>query len=461
MIRQPERHNRENCDMASGAGGCGGGCAGRLRRMGPFAAGAEGLHEGPDRRGDRRMGMFWLTAGALLTGAAVALLLALRRGATGVAGAAAGGQDLAVYRAQLAEVDRDLARGVIAADEAQRLRTEVSRRILEADRATPVGPAPTPGPARAVLAGLVLAALAGGMALYLRIGAPGYADLPLAERIALSEELRQTRPGQAAGEAEAPPPPAAKVEPEFLALMEKLRAAVAARPDDAQGLRLLAQNEARLGNFAAAWQAQERLVALLGARATGDDHATQAELMIFATGGYVSPEAEAALTRALRVDPANGTARYYAGLMFLQVGRPDQTFRLWRPLLEGSAPDAPWVAPIRARMAEVAAAAGERYALPEAGGMPGPDAGAMAAAQDMTPEERQAMIEGMVQQLNDRLAAQGGTAEEWARLIGALGVLGQTDRAAAIWAEAQVNFAGREAELATLRAAAEQAGIAP
>jgi cytochrome c-type biogenesis protein CcmH len=34
----------------------------------------------------------------------------------------------------LAEVDRDLARGVIAPDEAARLRTEVSRRLLDADR---------------------------------------------------------------------------------------------------------------------------------------------------------------------------------------------------------------------------------------------------------------------------------------------------------------------------------------
>ena len=40
--------------------------------------------------------------------------------------------DLKVYRDQLNEVDRDLARGTLAADEADRLRTEVSRRLLEA-----------------------------------------------------------------------------------------------------------------------------------------------------------------------------------------------------------------------------------------------------------------------------------------------------------------------------------------
>lgn len=72
--------------------------------------------------------------------------------------------------------------------------------------------------------------------------------------------------------------------------------------------------------------------------------------------------------------------------------------------------------------------------------------------------DRQAMIEGMVEQLNDRLAREGGSAEEWARLIASLGVLGQTERARAIYGEAQGRFAGRAEDLAALKAAAEQAG---
>jgi cytochrome c-type biogenesis protein CcmH len=46
--------------------------------------------------------------------------------------------------------------------------------------------------------------------------------------------------------------------------MERLRTTVAERPDDVQGQRLLARNEAALGNYAAARAAQERVVALLG-----------------------------------------------------------------------------------------------------------------------------------------------------------------------------------------------------
>ncbi|MFN7051832.1 MAG: c-type cytochrome biogenesis protein CcmI, partial [Gemmobacter sp.] len=81
------------------------------------------------------MVVFWLTAGALFLGSALALIFGFRQGRRVEAPAV---QDLQVYRDQLAEIERDMARGVIAAEEAARLRTEVSRRILEADRAMQV-----------------------------------------------------------------------------------------------------------------------------------------------------------------------------------------------------------------------------------------------------------------------------------------------------------------------------------
>ena len=78
----------------------------------------------------------------------------------------------------------------------------------------------------------------------------------------------------------------------------------------------------------------------------------------------------------------------------------------------------------------------------------------------MTPEERQQMIRGMVEGLSQRLATEGGTAQEWARLIGAYGVLGETGKARQIWAEARETFAGRAQALEVLRAAAARAGVA-
>lgn len=408
------------------------------------------------------MTVFWVTAGALVLASGLALLLGLRRGGAAAAEPPAAAHDIGVYRDQLAEIARDAGRGILPAEEAERLRIEVSRRILEADRAARrAGNTAAPGGGRLALPLLLVAlALAGGVWLYSRLGAPGYPDMPLQARIAAAERMRAERPSQAEAEAEAPAAQDPQgVSAEFLTLMERLRATVAERPDDLRGQQLLAQNEARLGHFDAAATAQGAVIRLMGGDAGAEEHAALAEILILAAGGYVSPEAEAALTEALRHDPRDGTARYYSGLMFAQTGRPDRAFTLWRDLLESSPPEAPWVAPIRAQIGEMAARAGVRYDLP-APPDAGPDAAAVEAAAGMSEGDRMAMIEGMVQQLGDRLAREGGPAEEWAKLISSLGVLGQTERAKAVWAEAQGRFAGRAADLAVLRAAAEQAGVA-
>ena len=73
--------------------------------------------------------MIWLAV-ALMTLAAIGLLAwpILRRRAAPPAREA---YDLAVYRDQLAEVERDLARGVIGAAEAEGARLEIQRRMLK------------------------------------------------------------------------------------------------------------------------------------------------------------------------------------------------------------------------------------------------------------------------------------------------------------------------------------------
>lgn len=376
--------------------------------------------------------------------------------------------DLQVYRDQLKEVDRDLARGVLAEDEATRLRTEVSRRILAADSQLKAEHETGQSDSRisgGIMAALVALALVGGSWLiYDRLGAPGYRDVPIKERIAASDMARKSRLSQREVEASLPdtglPEIAPEASPEFLALMEKLRETVAQRPDDIQGLTLLVRNEAALGNSKAAYEAQGRLLELRGDEATAQDYALYADLLITQARGYVSQEAEAALRLALSLNPTHPIARFYLAQYMLQVDRPDSAFRLLRDLLDDSPADAPWMPQLRGQIEEVAWRAGVNYELPPAAEAPGPDAAAVAEAETMSAEDRQAMIEGMVAQLSDRLATEGGTAEEWARLIRALSVLGDQDQARAIWGEAQGVFAGREAELNQVRAAAEAAGVA-
>lgn len=402
--------------------------------------------------------MFWIICAALTAVVGLAIMAPMLRGRAKTAQPAAA-FDLRVYRDQLQEVERDLERGVIAPEDAVRLRTEIGRKVLDADRRLSRASSQGAG-GRGFLALAVLAVLfAGAVGLYLREGQPGRGDLPIMQRIAGAQRVYENRPSQAEAEAKAPAPVVPDVPQDFAALIGQLREAVARNPDDPQGLALLATNEIRLGNLAAARDAQQRLVELRGDQASAGELVRLSALMIEAAGGLITPEAETVLARALTKDPAHPQARYLLGMLQLQNDRPDRAFPIWRRLLEEGPEDAPWIAPIRTAIADLAWLAGQPDYVPPAP-MPGPDADAMAAAGDMTPEQRQQMIAGMVSQLEARLADQGGTPEEWARLISSLVVIGDTDHAREIWTEAQTRFAAQPEALEIVRQAAEASGLA-
>lgn len=404
--------------------------------------------------------MFWLLA----LGMTLLVVWAIARPLLRVSQTAqpAAEQDLQVYKDQLSEVDRDLAKGVLSQTEADSVRLEVSRRILAADKRlqsrTPVaGAAPRSNLIAALVCAVVL--LGGSVALYLTIGNPGMQDQPLADRLAAAKAERASRPDQAAAEAAVGGPstqPPTGTPADYLELVEKLRVALVERPNDIDGHRLLALHEARLGNYVAARIAQARVITLAGEAATGAEHAALAEYMVFAANGYVSPDAEDALVIALQRDPKNQRARYFSGLALAQNGRADVAYRMWSGLLAEGPDDAPWMAPIRAQIGAVARAAGIDITDTD---LPGPTAEQVEDAQNMSPEDRDDMIRGMVTGLANRLATEGGPATEWARLIRAYGVLGELDQAALIWTEARETFAADADAIKLLSKAAEELGI--
>lgn len=262
------------------------------------------------------MTLFWIAIVLLATAMAGLLAVALLRGQrhTGPAEAF----DLQVYRDQLTEVDRDLTRSVISDEDAERLRTEISRRILAADtKSNSTGAAGSqPYTLGVSVAVLVAGFLVGGSYwLYSQIGAPGYGDLGLATRLEMAEAARENRPSQQEAESQMPPTKETEIQPEYAALVQRLRSAVSERPDDLQGHVLLARSEAAMGNYTAAYAAQQAILSIKGNTATGKDYADLADMMVLAAGGYVSPEAERVLEAALTRDPENGVSLYYMGLM--------------------------------------------------------------------------------------------------------------------------------------------------
>lgn len=410
---------------------------------------------------------FWIISAGLAIAVAFILALALGSPRRGI-GEPAAAYDLRVYRDQLKEVDKDLARGVIDPTDADRIRAEISRRILGADAALQTEAVATDARKGAplVMGGVLFVLLVGGsMALYWTIGAPGYGDLGLQDRITLAEEARENRPDQQQAEASLPPYVApGDISPDFAALVQRLRDTVADRPNDLQGQILLSQNEARLGNFPAAARAQAQIIALQGADATAEDYVNYADMLVLAAGGYVSPEAEDALNQALTLNPEDGTARYYMGLMLAQTGRPDTGFRIWDQLLREGPEDAPWIQPILAQIENLSRRAGVNYQVPEIGGAQGPERGPSAedieAAGAMSPAARMEMIQSMVQGLSDRLSEEGGPVEDWAQLITALGVLGRTGAARSVYDNAIQVFADDTRALDVLLRAGQRAQVA-
>ena len=143
--------------------------------------------------------------------------------------------DRAVYRAQLAELERDVTRGVIKREEAASARLEVERRLLAsaAGKETAAPPSVT-GPVLAVVLALAIPAVAS--LVYLTRGSPGLPDRPQAAAQAPSQ------PAQ--GDAANVPGHA-----DFAAAVVKLEQQLKEHPEDTEKWLLLARSQAEIGNW--------------------------------------------------------------------------------------------------------------------------------------------------------------------------------------------------------------------
>ena len=371
--------------------------------------------------------LLWI-AFSLMTGAAIlAVLWPLRTGAAAPAASTAEA-DLAVYRDQLAEIERDRATGLIAPAEGEAARTEVARRILRAT-AERASEAEASGEGRrrrvvAVVALLGVPLLAGG--LYLSLGSPLYPPQPLAQRL------------------EAQPNPS-----DIAILIRKVESHLEANPNDGRGYEVVAPIYARIGRLddaARAWANAIRLLGPSAQRETGLGEALTAQ-----AGGVVTAEAKAAFEAALVADPQDPKAQYFLGLAAEQDGQKAQAAARWSALVAQSPPDAPWLGLLREALTRVGA--------PVPAPASGPGAADVAAAESLTPEQREAMVRGMVERLEARLAQQGDDIEGWLRLMRAWTVLGQQDKAKTAAGQARTHFASDTAALGRIDALARELGL--
>lgn len=310
------------------------------------------------------------------------------------------GSDLAVYRDQLEEIQRDRAAGQIGDAEAEAAKVEVSRRLIGAAEAATPGPLPAATATWhrrlvAVIALVVLPLGVGG--LYLKVGSPELPGQPLAARAADVQN------------------------PSIDRLVGQVEAHLVANPEDARGWEVIAPVYLRLGRFDDAVKARRNLLRLGGE--TAERQSDLGEALVGTANGIVTAEAKTAFERAVALDGQDVKARYFLGLAAEQDGHRADAVSIWRAMVTSAPEGAPWIGFVRGELARLE------------GGGPGQED--VAAAADLDPAQRMTMIRGMVDKLSDRLHHDGTDLEGWLRLVRSYMVLGERDKAQAAAADAK------------------------
>jgi cytochrome c-type biogenesis protein CcmH len=357
--------------------------------------------------------LLWI-AMALMTGAAVmAVLWPLSRRLSGAENESRG--DVEFYRDQLAELDREVERGLISPDQAKAARAEAGRRLLQAHADDGPGTCSTGEPAlrrrRAAAAFSLSIVPLIGLAVYGVLGSP---QIPSRAGVEVAR---------------------ADVVRDLDGAVARIESHLAANPEDGRGWDVIAPVYLAAGRFedaAKAYAAARRIEGESVDRLTG-----QGEALVGAAGGVVSAEAAQIFARARTLDSGSAKARFYGALAAEQDGDVARARTEYERMIAEAPDQAPWLSVVQARLARLD------------GAEPAP-----VAAQSVTPE-----IAAMVEGLDSRLAQNGGTEPEWARLVRSFVVLGRPDDARDRLAKAKTALAGDAQASASLDRLAQDLGL--
>ena len=295
--------------------------------------------------------------------------------------------ELAIYKDQLAELERERAAGSLPEADAAAARIEIERRILAAgsvaDAATTTS---SPASQKWLPPALSLFVPLVALGLYLQVGRPGLPSAPFASAPSASGSIAEHQ---------------APRQLDVARLLAEARARLAQDPDDADALAALGEG------------------------------------LTLEAGGTVTQAAVEALRRALAKAPDDPRTHYYLGLHEAQSGDSKAAIARWQALEEKSPPDAPYLPLLRAEILRVAKAAGIDVPPPSsASTTPQPSREQQEAMAALSPEQRQQAIRSMVEGLATRLQENPQDRAGWLRLANAWKVLGENQKAAEAYGRA-------------------------
>ncbi|MDM9620038.1 c-type cytochrome biogenesis protein CcmI [Rhizobium sp. S96] len=369
--------------------------------------------------------IFWILVAVMTAVVAAILLYPLLRGAKAADDSRAG--EAAVYRDQLRELERDLAGGLISADEAEYARAEVGRRLIAVSNTPATVSGRKSGRHRLAEAFVLLLLPAMGLCLYVAMGRPDLPSQPL--------EARLANPGN-----------------DMAVLVAKAERHLAQNPDDGKGWDVLAPiyfSTMRVDDAEAAYRNAIRLLGPSAVRLDG-----LAETLMAKSGGVVTDDARQVLEQSLQLEQDNPRARFYLALGMEQAGKASEALSGFQALAKQSPADAPWMPLVNEHIAK-------NGGTPATASAPaGPTQADVAAAEQMTAGDQQQMIKGMVESLDAKLAENPDDLEGWLRLVRSYAVLNDKDHAVGALKRGLAVFPAKSDKGMQLLALARELGIA-
>ncbi|ADP72411.1 cytochrome c-type biogenesis protein CcmI [Rhodomicrobium vannielii ATCC 17100] len=368
----------------------------------------------PEAVGVLSRAMIWIIFALLTAGVILAVTRSLRRAP---ANAHAAASEVEVYKAQLAELDREAERGTVGQEETRQTRLELSRRLLRSSRqGSPQSRGQGAGRTGAIAASATAALLAlGTIATYVAYGQPGLRDMPLEARLNVAPDMQTLDV--------------------FIAKAERdLRQ----NPKDVAAWMRIAPVYFRNGLFDKAAESYARAIEYGGM--DEEKLLGLGEALTFANDGSINDRARLAFEAAAKLDATSLRVRLWTGLIAEQDGRRGEAEKIYKAMLAGDLH--PTLRQLVSQRLAALSAPAQSNDVAQA-----------------SPDEQSKMIRGMVDGLAARLKENKSDLEGWLRLIRSYAVLKENDKAKDAAATARQAFASDAKALRDIEAAVNEAGL--
>ena len=411
--------------------------------------------------------MLWLILTILTAGAAliVAAPFLFRNASAGETASS-----INVYKDQLAEVERDKEQGLIEEAEAASVRVEIERRILSAAKEENL-PAERIAPnwQYRMVTGVTAIVVLGSIGLYASLGRP--------ELSSVSPQAQAPSPQQAAVAANVGPQgqitqtgDGQQDTGDVDAMVKRLEKRVKDKPGDPDGWRVLGWSYYNTGRYQDAVDAYRRAIDLQKDNPTLK--ALYGEALVKQANDTVTEAALAAFDETLAINPNDERARFFKGAGKVQRGDIPGGIDEWLALYKIAPADAEWTGDLHSRIEETAQRAGIDVSAKLAEARPaaassspahpmpaGPGTADIESAKQLSAQDRQAMVSGMVDRLSGRLEGSPKDPDGWIMLIRSRMVMNDADKARAALEKAKTVFADEPETQRRILEAAQAMGV--